>query len=117
MFTDGEAAAGYLQLVNATPSPGAEAAPWKGLFGPLADPEPVTTLQAAQQRLAVAGICSARLGAATILLSDIAEMVAHHVRGFDHFAESERIEQFGDDAEAARWQFRPRSFPGGSGRG
>eukprot|EP01045_Picozoa_sp_COSAG04_P035313 COSAG04_NODE_8096_length_1024_cov_0.887568_1_plen_189_part_01 len=111
VFTDGEAAAGYLQLVNATPSPGAEEVPWKGLFGPVADPEPVTTLQAAQQRLAVAGICSARLGAATILLSDIAEMVAFHIRGFDHEAEQAKVADHGERAARARLQFRPRQLP------
>ena len=95
---------GYLQLVAVDPSlqpavlaPGAPHAP--------------TTLQAAQQRLAAAGIASGRLGAASILSSDIAEMVANHLRGFDHFEEAAKVEEHGEEAARARLQFRPRTLP------
>ena len=72
---------------------------------------PPTTLLAAQRRLAMAGIGSARLGAGSILLSDIAEMVAHHVRGFDHEAEAAKVEEHGEKAAAAWLQFRPAALP------
>ena len=46
-----------------------------------------------------------------MLSSDIAEMVAHHVRGFDHVAEAVKVEEHGAEAAAARLQFRPRTLP------
>eukprot|EP01045_Picozoa_sp_COSAG04_P039527 COSAG04_NODE_11128_length_729_cov_0.696825_1_plen_223_part_01 len=98
---------GYLQLASCrSPRPCPPACP----PGLPADAPP-TTLLAAQRRLAVAGIGSARLGAGSILPSDIAEMVAHHVRGFDHFAEAAKVEEHGEGAAAARLQFRPAALP------
>ena len=45
------------------------------------------------------------------LSSDIAEMVAFHIRGFDHHAEAEKFEEFGSEAAEARQQFRPAVLP------
>ena len=54
--------------------------------------EPLSLLEAAQQRLAFAGLCSARLGGEALLhVSDVAEMVAFHIRGFDHAAELAKV--------------------------
>ena len=46
-----------------------------------------------------------------MLSSDIAEMVAFHVRGFDHEAEAAKVEEHGEKAAAARRQFRPAALP------
>ena len=89
---------GYLQLAHVQPSLVPADMP--------ADAPP-TILLAAQRRLAIAGIGSARLGAGSILPSDVAEMVAFHVRGFDHVAEAAKVEEHGEEAAAARLQFRP----------
>ena len=89
---------GYLRLVQAEPSPEPANLP--------ADAPP-TILLAAQRRLAIAELGSARLGAGSILLSDVAEMVAFHIRGFDHGAEAAKVEEHGEQAAAARLQFRP----------
>ena len=70
--------------------------------------EPLSLLEAAQQRLAFAGLCSARLGSEALLhVSDVAEMVAFHIRGFDHAAELAKVQRFGEQAARARAQFRP----------
>eukprot|EP01045_Picozoa_sp_COSAG04_P016189 COSAG04_NODE_1333_length_7187_cov_15.018764_2_plen_213_part_00 len=59
----------------------------------------------------MAGLGSSRLGAGSMLSSDIAEMVAFHVRGFDHLGEQAKVAKHGEDAAAARLQFRPPTLP------
>ena len=90
---------GYIQLVAERPSPVPAWVP--------ADAPP-TALLAAQRRLAMASLGSARLGAAATLPSDVAELVAPHIRGFD--LEAERCKgRFGALAFSARAQFRQLS--------
>eukprot|EP01045_Picozoa_sp_COSAG04_P027823 COSAG04_NODE_4155_length_2266_cov_1.691278_2_plen_465_part_00 len=90
---------GYLRLVNERLTPVPARLP--------ADAPP-TALHAAQRRLAMASLGSARLGAAATLLSDVAELVSHHIRGFDLVAENAKA-RFGPRAFSARAQFRQLS--------
>ena len=84
----------------------------------------VSTLGAAHQRLAIAAVCHARLASTAAaesqhrieLSSDIAEMVAYHIRGFDHVAEAKKFEEFGSEAAEARQQFRPAVLPRPGGK-
>ena len=69
---------------------------------------PPTALLAAQRRLAMASLGSARLGAAAALPSDGVGLVAPHVRGFDLTAETRKA-RFGALAFSARAQFRQLS--------
>ena len=72
---------------------------------------PPTLLRVAQQRLAIAGLGSARLGAASALSSDLAGLVAFYMRGFDHDAEGEKLKTYGTYSRPARLQFRPAVLP------
>ena len=102
-----EAVSGYLQLLG--PSYSWSQPSYPEWAADIDFPSEPSILYAAQQRLAIAGIGSSRLGAACTLSSDIAEMVAFHIRGFDHEAEMERLEE--DGVHAARAQFRPQTLP------
>jgi len=95
---------GYLELVHAQPSP------VPGYDHDLPADAPPTTLLAAQQRLALAALGHERLGAEGRVLFDLAGIIGPYVRGFDHFAEQAKVENqgyFGEEAAAARLQFRP----------
>lgn len=103
---------GYLRLVHALPSPMNFSTVWKS--APRIHPGriPATLLRAAQQRLAIAGLATARLGSASALSSDIAGMVAFYIRGFDHDTEQQKIDDYGHGAHRARRQFCPALLPG-----
>ena len=85
----------YLQQLVAEPSP---AASW---MHPDAPPTP---LEAAQRRLAVGMLLSERLGdeARHLYECDAIEAVGRRMLGFDHFAELEKLQSFGEAAAMAR---------------
>eukprot|EP01045_Picozoa_sp_COSAG04_P037221 COSAG04_NODE_9406_length_867_cov_1.036458_1_plen_194_part_01 len=68
---------GYLQLVAREIWPIYRIHGWSPADGDVCD-SPLTLLEAARQRLAIAGIGNARLGAASGLSSDIAGVVGRH---------------------------------------
>ena len=111
---------GYLRLVHARPSPMTLAD--LGLCPPTMISSscvtPLPLLHAAQQRLAIAGLWNARLGAASRLSTDIAGTVALYICGFDHDDEVEMVREHGEEPMLARWQFLPLSLnpPGGGER-